>query len=43
VQKKDINTDENIFASLEFDFFQFSSSLLLEYGRKRFIVFVQNL
>jgi len=31
--KKDINIDEKIFASLEFDFFfEFSSSLLLEYG-----------
>jgi len=33
-KKKDINTEEKIFASLEFDFFEFSSSLLLKYGRK---------
>jgi len=32
-KNKDINRDEKIFASLEFDFFKFSSSLLLEHGR----------
>jgi len=32
VKKKDIDTDENVFASLEFSFFKFSWSLLSEYG-----------
>jgi len=32
-KKKDKNTDEKMFASPEFDFFEFSSSLLLEYCR----------
>jgi len=30
-KKKDINTDENFYASYEFDFFEFRSSVLLEY------------
>jgi len=33
LKKKDINIDEKVFISLEFDFFEFSLSLLLEYGR----------
>jgi len=33
-KKKDKNTDNFLFTSLEFDFFKFSSNLPLEYGRK---------
>jgi len=32
-KKNDINTDGKFFASLELDFFEFSSNLLLEYDR----------
>jgi len=33
-KKKDINTNEKILVPLKFDFFEFNSSLLLEYGHK---------
>jgi len=34
VKEKNINTDEKFFVSLKVEFFEFSSSLLSEYGCK---------